>query len=74
MTPLVWSWLLVAVGTLGMWMAGRRMPTGWAVAIANETLWIVYAIQTAQWGFIVGATIYIVVFARNWVRWTHEPA
>jgi hypothetical protein len=74
MTPLVWSWLLVTVGTVGMWMAGRRIAAGWAVAIANETLWIVYAIETGQWGFIAGATVYIAVFTRNWVRWTHEPA
>jgi hypothetical protein len=70
MTPLVWSWLLVAVGALGMWMAGRRIPSGWAVAILNETLWIIYAIQTAQWGFIAGAAVYIAVFTRNWLRWT----
>ena len=74
MTPLVWSWLLVGLGALGMWMAGRRMPSGWAVAIANETLWIVYAVQTRQWGFIAGALLYIAVFTRNWLRWSSDPS
>ena len=71
-TPLVWSWLLVGLGALGMWLAGRRLAVGWAVAILNETLWIAYAIQTKQWGFIAGAVLYIVVFARNWRRWSRE--
>jgi hypothetical protein len=53
-----------------MWLAGRRLAVGWAVAIVNEVLWIVYAVQTRQWGFIVGALVYIGVFARNWWRWS----
>jgi len=68
-SPLVWSWLLVTVGAVGMWMAGRRMRSGWAVAIVNEALWIVYALQTGQYGFVAGAMLYMVVFARNWLRW-----
>lgn len=69
MSPLVWSWLLVTLGAVGMWMAGRRMRSGWAVAIVNEALWIVYALQTGQYGFVAGAMLYIIVFARNWLRW-----
>ena len=70
MSPLVWSWVLVVLGALGMWLAGRRMAVGWAVAVVNELLWIVYAVQTGQWGFIAGAVLYIVVFTRNWLRWS----
>ena len=70
MSPLVWSWVLVVLGALGMWLAGRRLAVGWAVAVVNELLWIVYAVQTGQWGFIVGAVLYIVVFTRNWLRWS----
>jgi len=69
-SPLVWSWVLVVLGALGMWLAGRRLAVGWAVAVVNELLWIVYAVQTGQWGFIVGAVLYIVVFTRNWLRWS----
>jgi hypothetical protein len=45
------------------------MRAGWAVAIANEALWIAYAVDTRQYGFIAGALLYMVVFARNWLRW-----
>ena len=69
MSPLVWSWLLVTLGAVGMWMAGRRMRSGWAVAIVNEALWILYALETGQYGFVAGAVLYIIVFARNWLRW-----
>ena len=70
MSPLVWSWVLVGLGALGMWLAGRRLAVGWVVAVVNELLWIVYAVQTGQWGFIAGALVYIVVFTRNWLRWS----
>jgi hypothetical protein len=74
MSMLAWSWLLVTLGAFGMWLAGRHMRSGWAVAILNEALWIVYAWETRQWGFVGGALIYIVVFTRNWLRWSSEPS
>lgn len=69
MTLLVWSWVLVVSGATGMWLSGRRLRVGWLVAIFTEMLWIVYAAQTQQWGFIAGAVLYMVVFARNWFLW-----
>jgi hypothetical protein len=69
MTPLVWSWVLVISGATGMWLSGRRLRVGWLVAIFTEALWIIYAVQTEQWGFIAGALLYMVVFARNWHLW-----
>lgn len=69
MTPLAWSWVLAALGATGMWLSGRRLRVGWLVAIFTEVVWIVYAIQTKQWGFIAGALLYITVFTRNWFLW-----
>jgi hypothetical protein len=73
MTPLTWSWVLAVSGATGMFLAGRRLRAGWAVAIATECAWIVYAIDTRQWGFIAGAATYIVVFTRNWYAWAPAP-
>lgn len=67
-----WSYLLTAVGVLGIWLAGRKSRTGWAVGLSAQVLWIAYALATAQWGFIVSAAVYGSVYARNWVRWTRE--
>lgn len=63
-------WLLSAVGVLGMVMAGRKMASGWAVAFASEMLWLWYALDTHQYGFIAGVIAYSVAFARNYLTWT----
>ena len=71
MNPL-WSWALTAVGLLGFWLAGRKVWWSWYVNIANQVVWIAYSVLTAQWGFLVGAAFYTVVFVKNAVTWTRE--
>lgn len=65
-TAAAWSWLLAAVGLVGLWLAGSGRRGGWAVGIAAQGLWIAYAVATAQWGFIATAVAYAAVYARNW--------
>jgi hypothetical protein len=45
-----WSYILTAVGILGLWLAGRKSRAGWAVGLGAQSLWIVYAVVSAQWG------------------------
>jgi hypothetical protein len=66
----IWSFALVILGASGMLLVGRNIALGWAVAIINETLWIVYGILSYQYGFILGGLIYIVVFYRNYRKWS----
>lgn len=70
MTNQIWSFLLVFIGAGAWWLVGRNVALGWAVAILNETLWIVYGILSYQYGFIVGGLIYIIVFYRNYRKWS----
>lgn len=67
-----WSWILTAVGVLGIWLAGRKLTAGWAVGFGAQALWIAYAVATRQWGFIVSALAYGTVYGRNWLRWRRE--
>jgi hypothetical protein len=53
-----WSWLLTAVGVLGLYLAGRRSPWGWAVGLGAQGLWLAYAVATTQYGFIASALAY----------------
>jgi hypothetical protein len=55
-----------------MWLVGRNVALGWVVAILNETLWIVYGILSYQYGFILGGLIYIVVFYKNYRKWSNS--
>ncbi|MGW5122972.1 hypothetical protein ACWEQ7_02725 [Streptomyces sp. NPDC004069] len=71
-----WSWLLTAVGVLGLYLAGRKSPWGWAVGIGAQGLWFAYAVITRQWGFLVSCAAYGWVYARNfraWHRQAREP-
>lgn len=70
----LWSWLLTAVGVFGLYLAGRKSITGWAVGFFAQGLWIAYAIATHQWGFIASAFAYGSVYARNWWRWRQADA
>lgn len=70
---MLWSYLLAAVGILGLVLAGRRKAIGWAIGLGAQGLWIAYALATHQFGFIVSALAYGAVYARNWLAWRREP-
>lgn len=67
-----WSWVLTAVGLTGFILAGRKVWWCWYINIACQGLWLAYALVTEQYGFIVAALVYTVVFTQNAVRWTRE--
>ena len=70
-----WSWLLTAVGLLGLWLAGSHKRLGWAIGVGAQALWIGYALHTQQYGFIVSACAYAFVYARNYQAWARsEPS
>lgn len=69
-----WSWLLMAVGVTGLYLAGSKRKIGWVIGILVQVLWIVYAIITKQWGFIASAIVYGAVNIRNWRRWQREES
>lgn len=67
-----WSWILTLVGVTGFWLAGKKVWWCWYVNIANQALWVTYAVVTRQWGFLLGAVVYLAVFVPNAIRWTKE--
>lgn len=71
MNPL-WSWVLTAVGVLGLYLAGKKNRAGWAVGLGAQVLWVAYAVASRQWGFLASAGAYGWVYARNWLRWRAE--
>lgn len=68
-----WSYLLTAVGFLGLWLAGRRWPAGWLIGFLAQGLWIAYATATHQYGFYISALAYGFVYAKNFLAW-HRAA
>lgn len=64
-----WSWGLMAIGVLGLYFAGKAQKRGWMIGLFAQILWIVYAIVSHQWGFIVSAVVYGSMYARNYWLW-----
>jgi len=67
-----WSYGLAAVGILGIYLAGKKNKWGWAIGLGSQGLWIIYAIVTGQYGFILSALAYGAIYARNWRLWSVE--
>ena len=69
-----WSYVLTALGGAGVLLAGSRKRVGWAIGLAVQPLWLVYAVVTGQWGFIGSALLYGGIYLRNWLKWRREAA
>lgn len=67
------SWVLAVIGVAGIYFVGRKDKWGWNVLLFNEALWITYAIITKQYGFIVSALAYAVVYVKSYIHWSKEP-
>ena len=70
---MIWSSVLAIIGIVGLWLAGQKMWAGWAVGLFAQVVWVVYAIATDQYGFIVSAIAYATVYGMNLHKWLLEP-
>lgn len=69
---LIWSLVLSAIGIYGIFLAGSKNIWGWAVSFSAQALWIIFALVTGQYGFILSALVYGWVYGRNYIRWRNE--
>jgi nicotinamide riboside transporter PnuC len=67
-----WSYLLAIIGVTGIFFVGRKTIWGWLVLCVSECLWIVYALQTKQYGFIISALAYGAVYIKSFVGWRRD--
>jgi hypothetical protein len=68
----LWSWALAVVGVVGIYFVGKKTLWGWFVLLFNENLWIVYAVVTQQYGFIVSAIAYAAVYIKSYLHWKKD--
>lgn len=69
---MIWSFVLSAIGILGIFLAGKKNKLGWAIGLGAQVLWIVFAITTAQYGFIFAALAYGSIYLKNWLSWRKD--
>lgn len=68
----IWSVILSVVGITGFVLAGQKVWWAWFINFFCQFLWLAYAVITEQWGFILAACVYMIVFGRNAVKWTDQ--
>jgi hypothetical protein len=68
----MWSYVLAAIGVTGIFFVGRKTIWGWFVLLFNEVLWIAYALITNQYGFILSAIAYAIVYIKSYLLWRQE--
>lgn len=69
MSASILSWVLSATSGLMLWLMGNKSKLGPRIGIANQVLWIIYAVWTEQWGLLPGVLAYTVIHVRNAIRW-----
>lgn len=71
-TNLVWSVALSVIGIIGIFIAGKKNMWGWFIGFFAQFLWIIFAVTTQQYGFILSAVAYGWVYGLNWTKWRKE--
>jgi hypothetical protein len=67
-----WSWVLAVIGVAGIYFVGKKTLWGWFVLLFNEIVWIVYAVITEQYGFILSAFAYAAVYVKSYLHWKSD--
>jgi hypothetical protein len=65
----LFSWILSAIGILSYYILGRKNRWGWVINAGYQIVWIIYAIGTKQYGFIVVCIFFFVVAIKNFIEW-----
>lgn len=65
----MWSWVLAVIGITGIFFVGQKNLKGWLFLLANECLWIAYALTSKQYGFILASVGYSLVYIKSLIFW-----
>lgn len=64
-----WPYIITIISVLPLILTGVfKLWWGWAVGLLAQVVWILYTIDTAQWGFILNVIIYTVVYVISLVK------
>jgi hypothetical protein len=69
MSPTVWSFLIAPLGVIGLYFVGSFKVWAWIYLLMVEILWIVFAIATKEYGFILSSIGYSAIHFTNWRKW-----
>lgn len=68
----LFSWIVTVLGLTGFYLAGKKIWWCWYINILNQVAWVIFAVVTDYYAFLLGTAFYFVVFGRNAYLWTKE--
>ena len=68
------SLVLAAAGCTGLVMVGRGQWQGWAIGLAVQPVWAVFAVVTEAYGLLITCVMYGAVYGRNLAAWRRKKA
>ena len=72
MSANTFSFILSALSLLSLWLMGNKNKLGIVVGLANQLLWVVYAVMLKQYGLLIGVIAYMIIHIRNLAKWSKE--
>ena len=72
MSANTFSFILSALSLLSLWLMGNKNKLGMVVGLANQLLWVVYAVMLKQYGLLIGVIAYTIIHIRNLAKWSKE--
>lgn len=67
-----WSVFLALLGVTGLYLTTQKNVLGFAVGVGVQFFWIVFALVTGQYGFLISAPIYAYVNFIGLRKWTED--
>ncbi len=72
-SPAFWLSLVIATGgCAGLLLAGRGMWQGWALGLAVQPVWAVFAVVTEAYGLLITCLMYGAVYSQNLLKWRRQ--
>jgi hypothetical protein len=67
-------WATSAGTLLGMWLLAQKNSAGWIVGLANQVLWVAFAITFEAWGLLPLTIALIFVYTKGLLKWRREES
>ena len=69
MTVILLSLVLATAGCTGLLLAGRGRWQGWALGLAVQPVWAVFAVVTKAYPLLLTCLMYGTVYSSNLIKW-----
>jgi len=63
------DYLLAAGGIIQIYLTGKKIRAGWLVGIGTSIAWVIFALHTNQFGFIISAAVFSAIHVKNYIAW-----